>query len=105
VSDKYDRNGRPISLQEWSRLFEDKTYQIILQERTVTGAWVSTVWLGLNHNFLDDGPPLIFETMVFLERGNRRDELACRRYATEDEARQGHADIVARFGGVLEVLQ
>ncbi|WP_166903861.1 hypothetical protein [Mycobacterium sp. DL440] len=26
---------------------------------------VSTVWLGLNHSFTDDGPPIIFETMVF----------------------------------------
>jgi hypothetical protein len=26
---------------------------------------VSTVFLGIDHNFSDDGPPLLFETMIF----------------------------------------
>lgn len=29
------------------------------------GIWVSTVFLGLDHSFFDDEPPLLFETMVF----------------------------------------
>lgn len=48
--------------------------------------WISTVWLGLNHNFFD-GPPLIFETMIF--GGNLDQEMW--RYSTVEEARAGHA--------------
>jgi hypothetical protein len=33
---------------------------------------VSTVFLGIDHNFRMDGPPMIFETMTFLE-GMRED--------------------------------
>ena len=40
------------------------------QDRTVAKSnvgdyWVSTVFLGLDHQWEDNGPPLLFETMVF----------------------------------------
>lgn len=53
---------------------------------------ISTVWLGIDHNFMMEGPPLIFETMVF--DGNFGDRY-CERYATKDEALAGHAKAVA----------
>jgi hypothetical protein len=31
----------------------------------IEGVEVSTVFLGMDHNFWDEGPPLLFETMVF----------------------------------------
>jgi len=46
---------------------------------------VSTVWLGLNHS-IGDGPPLIFETMIF---GGEHDEYQ-ERYSTVERAREGH---------------
>jgi hypothetical protein len=52
---------------------------------------VSTVWLGLNHEFRPDRPPLIFETMIF--GGQYADY--CERYATEAQAAAGHAAVVA----------
>ena len=58
--------------------------------------WVSTVWLGIDHNWLGDGPPIIFETMVF-SKGERDDpgyhglhDMDMDRYATEEEALAGH---------------
>lgn len=27
--------------------------------------WISTVFLGIDHSFSEDGPPVVFETMVF----------------------------------------
>lgn len=54
-------------------------------------ARVSTVFLGLNHAFWD-GPPLWFETMVF--GGPLHAEME--RYTTIEEARAGHAEMVAR---------
>jgi hypothetical protein len=53
---------------------------------------VSTVFLGLDHNFSMVGPPLLFETMVF--GGPLNGE--CRRYATWVEAEAGHREVVAQ---------
>lgn len=57
---------------------------------TVGESDVSTVFLGLDHNW-GDGRPLIFETMVF---GGKYDQ-ECERYSTEAEAVAGHARWVA----------
>jgi hypothetical protein len=57
------------------------------------GIEVSTVFLGLDHRFIGDGPPIVFETMVFddYEAGD------CYRYATWDEAALGHEAVVKRL--------
>lgn len=52
---------------------------------------VSTVFLGINHDFSNEGPPLLYETMVF---GGALDG-TCRRYATRAEAEAGHAALLA----------
>jgi len=52
---------------------------------------ISTVWLGLNHNWMHPQIPLIFETMIFGGTLN----LAQWRYGTETQALAGHADAVA----------
>ena len=81
MSDYYDRAGSPITMEEWAGSFGDNT--VALTE--LDDVTVSTVWLGLNHNF-GDGPPLIFETMIF---GGQHDEFQ-ERYSTEAEALAGH---------------
>lgn len=58
------------------------------------GARVSTVWLGLDHQF-GDGPPLIFETMVFPAESSM--DLDCERYSTEEEAKAGHSAMVEKW--------
>lgn len=60
-------------------------------------AWVSTVWLGLNHAY-GNGPPLIFETLVF---GGETDGDGDR-YSTRDEARAGHERIVDALKAKVE---
>ena len=52
---------------------------------------VSTVWLGLDHNFMPGSPPAIFETMVF---GGKHD-MWQDRYATKEAALAGHERVVA----------
>lgn len=62
----------------------------------VGGYHVSTVFLGIDHNFYGDGPPLLFETMVFGGE-NPSDchlDLFCDRYSTAAAARLGHAAVV-----------
>lgn len=47
---------------------------------------VSTVFLRLDHNFFGEGPPILFETMIF---GGPLDGYQLR-YATWEEAEEGH---------------
>ena len=49
--------------------------------------WVSTVFLGLDHNWSNEGPPIVFETMIF---NGVYDQKGQWRYATWDEAVEGH---------------
>lgn len=86
----YDRDGQPISFERWAELFE-------LHDRHIGDDYigtyrVSTVWIGLDHNFGMTGPPLIFESMVFAA-GTAYD-MDCRRYATEADAQAGHDELV-----------
>jgi hypothetical protein len=75
---------------EWARAFGANDRQV--DNDFIGDMQVSTVWLGLDHQF-GEGPPLIFETMVF---GGPHDQYT-ERYSTEDEARRGHKRIVARL--------
>ena len=75
---------------EWFENFDNRR----IAETTIGDAWVSTVFLGIDHNFGGEGPPLLFETMVFFDREDLRDEIMMR-YATYAEAREGHDSIVA----------
>jgi hypothetical protein len=80
----YNREGRPISFEQWTTEFERRDRRVALSD-TPAGR-VSTVFLALNHNW-DDGPPLLFETMIF---GGPLHEYMWR-YTTEAEALEGHA--------------
>ena len=90
--DKFDKNGKPIKLMEWARLFEDGNYKRIALTELPNNVRVSTVWLGLDHSF-DGDKLLIFETMVF---GGKHDGDQDR-YTTLEEAQKGHKDMVKRI--------
>lgn len=47
---------------------------------------VSTVFLGLDHRFVSEGEPILFETMIFGGEHNEYQE----RYCTWEEAEAGH---------------
>jgi hypothetical protein len=84
VSRYYGMDGQPITLMEFVRMYEtDDARRIGYDIRD--GVTVSTVLLGLDHNW-GDGPPLIFETMIF---GGEHDEFQ-ERYSTREEAEEGH---------------
>lgn len=56
---------RAESVEEWAVWFETADRRVRL---TRVGPYlVSTVFLGMDHNFGDDGPPILFETMVYCE--------------------------------------
>lgn len=122
----YSMQGEPLSMDEFAReYYKDPKARIVQQ--TSCGPfgffWVSTVLLGLDHQY-GDGPPLIFETMVFPEfelrwpirreplmsvpfrlswtvglpwrHGSGFDE---DRYATLAQAKGGHLDFVEKYSG------
>jgi hypothetical protein len=85
-----DKEWNEIDALTWGRLHEDESYMRIGSDHILDCIWVSTVWLGINTNFRPEGPPIIFETMVFAKHDMNVD-LFCQRYSTEDEAKEGHA--------------
>ena len=88
--DYLDREGVPIDLMTWAHLLDDREYAHIARTK-LDCMLVSTVWLGLDHSYRKDAPPLIFETMLF--GGPMRYEVMGR-YATEAEAEAGHEHAV-----------
>lgn len=101
--DKYytlDANHQPVEtdLHGWGRMLDDRKGRTVGVDE-VNGLRVSTVFLGMNHNYDADGPPLLFETMVF---GGEDEPMW--RYSTWDEAQAGHQRVVdaLRAGRQLE---
>jgi len=82
-----------VSLLEWAIWFEDANNRRI--ERTVVGdSSISTVFLGLDHNFCFDDlincRPVLFESMIF---GGPLDQFQWR-YSTLGESKCGHYELV-----------
>jgi len=76
---------------EWGRWFETADRHVA---KTGVGPLsVSTVFLGLDHNFMG-GDPILFETMIF-GAGDVGEESYLDRYCTWAEAEAGHARAVA----------
>ena len=93
-----DNNGNPVKVSdplEWAMWFQTADRTIAFDELP-DGVRVSTVFLGLDHQ-LGNGPPLLFETMVF---GGELDEEQ-ERYSTRDGAITGHAAMLARVRDTL----
>ena len=96
----YDRQGQLITLEQWVVALSNKEIQRVAVDQITEECHVSTVWLGLNHQW-GDGPPMIFETMIF---GASFLDGECERYSTEQEALEGHARMVAYAKNVLGIF-
>lgn len=80
------RETRETDLHTWAEHFCSPE-RVVARWEFPSGD-VSTVFLGIDHNFFGDGPPLLFETMVF---GGPEDGWT-NRYPTYDEAEAGHME-------------
>lgn len=85
----------------WAAWFE--TADRIVSKTRVGDALVSTVFLGLDHNFSTGGDPLLFETLVFLDDDGSTG--AMRRYFIWAEAEAGHADLVAELRAEMAIAE
>jgi hypothetical protein len=61
----------PATLK-WAALFEDTKSRFVGNTTTIYGERLSTIWLGLDHSF-GQGPPLIYETMLFAPSDREQD--------------------------------
>lgn len=62
----------------------------VVRQSYKNGYLISTVFLGIDHNHIKGGQPILFETMIF-KNGSWMD-LYCCRYSTEQEAIEGHKE-------------
>jgi len=95
MSLKYKLEGKtPVrceDLEEWARWFQAADRHVA--ETMVGSVRISTVFLGIDHNFRHEGPPILFETLVFGAELPDLDE-SMWRYSTWAEAERMHAEIV-----------
>lgn len=125
----YAKDGTPLTLRQWATLFGRPDYQQVASTKLDDDhVWVSTVWLGTDHNFTHAGPPLTFETMVFVrmtdEQKRAQRELwdrmfggqprwldfpydggECVRYATLEQALAGHDEMVRSLSFSVDALK
>lgn len=110
----YDKDGEPIDdVMVWARLFEDTQYRFVGQTDVTSedGAKfrISSVWMGMNHAYHPNDPPLIFETMVFIDEPGAVEldwaDHYMERYTTEAEALAGHKRIVDMVTGALTAFE
>jgi hypothetical protein len=100
MSDMYILEGKtPVkvdTLKEWARGHMTCDWRIA---RDNLGDYlISTVFLGLDHGH-SEGPPVLFETMVFDGRGRELDGYT-RRYSTWEEAEDGHKAVVSQINAI-----
>lgn len=104
VIEHYDREGTPIPMMVWCKLLADEEYKRVA-ETQVGPYWISTVWLGTDHNFSRSGPPIIFETMVFASSPDVEGlgpDMDCYRWPTEARALTGHEEVVTLVRATLQ---
>lgn len=87
----YDIDGQPITIEEAERLLGDIEARRIAVTDLGDGRELSTVHLVLDHNYFGDGPPMIFETMLFPECD------PCIRTPTKHAALAAHDQVLAEL--------
>lgn len=63
-----DKNGKittTTDVERWSKEFFESNDRFLKRTELENGITISTCFAGINLNFTDDGPPLLFETMIF----------------------------------------
>lgn len=105
----YDREGNSLESEAWVLLYERMDYRCIRSSNIGAAYRASTLWLGIDHNLFEAGPPLIFATFLLCrpDPGHAphwtRLEAYTTRYTTERRARDGH-DAMVRMVCAMQLL-
>jgi hypothetical protein len=101
MSDTYILKGhKPVKCDDlmwWAWWFETADRHV--RDTARDDVRVSTVFLGIDHGFSDDGP-VLFETMLFVNGSGEQME----RYCTWDEAEAGHERWVMKVFKATPIL-
>lgn len=104
-------------LLKWAEWFENTKNRVVIQN--IVGEYeVSTIFLGLDHDFEDKGVPVLWETLVFENKltevkfGNRTKKVRLtlnvgdtfRRYTSKVEALKGHKEVMAYVASFVEKI-
>jgi len=83
-----DKTYTPCSVEEWSEQLEELNdlHMKHVAHDYINNNRISTIWLGLDHQWQENSLPLLFETMVFKDGC----EIYRDRYSTWQEAEEGH---------------
>jgi len=92
MAHNYILNGHePVpepDIRAWAKWFEEPANRVVKQDH-IGETFVSTVFLGIDHNWLG-GTPILFETMIFDSPLEIESQW---RYHTWDEAEAGHQKV------------
>jgi hypothetical protein len=82
----FNRKGERIELEEWILLRMNPEYTIIQNEKINENWLLSVVWTGFSVAFKK--PPLIFDIILFDQRGGDKYNMHIEKAATEKEANE-----------------
>lgn len=93
------KGKKPVAepdILKWGARFASSSQNVA---KTTVGEYlVSTVFLGIDHNWSPSGKPILFETMVFVSPKSKRKRNKFSdiqyRYRTWDEAECGHRRVI-----------
>jgi len=92
---KLDENKKvvPCTVEEWARRFDQDDR--VVGRTTIGSILVSTVFTGMDYDFSGEGPPILWETMIFRLERQLSDCDRCS--GTWEDAEAMHARMVAKL--------
>lgn len=98
-----DANHQPVpfigTVVEWAIWFSKEENRALIRTELDGGeVRISTIFLGIDHNYSGIGAPILFETMVF---GGEMD-MYQQRYATYEDAILGHDEVRTKVEATLK---
>jgi Mrp family chromosome partitioning ATPase len=91
ILDEQGKATRCDDVIAWGQWFE--TAERVVKQEKIGASKISTVFLGLDHNMIGHGPPVLWETMVF---GGELDQEQDRCAGNREQAEAMHERMVAR---------
>lgn len=85
----------PCTQEEFWGLYPDAKDRKVAEDNLPNGYSVSTVFLGMDHNWGQSSLPILYETMVF--PAGLADDQDMARYATRHSAENGHRKMVEKW--------
>lgn len=99
-----DASHNPVAVDAltWAAWFETIDNRRVAEDigEDRKGKWrLSSICLGFNHSF-GNGPPILFETMLFRQDGSADDHCDCWRFSSWEDCMGFHRRMVGQLKGI-----